>query len=76
VKLPDKFQAAESWQAQVSQHHLTLVFGGAAQTLVTATANGDFETFLLEHVTQVCSQTNVVFNEEDLGRDSHSWQCP
>ena len=76
VKLPHEFQAAESWQAQVRQHHIAFVAAGAAQPLVAAIAHGDLETVLLEHVAQVSGQTGVVFNEKNSRRSLHSRQCP
>ena len=76
VKLPHEFQAAESRQAQVGQHHIAFVVAGAAQALVAAAADGDFEAVLLEHVAKVGRQTGVVFNEKDSRCDSHWRQCP
>ena len=61
VKLLHKFQTAEPGQAQVSQHHIAFVLGGAAQPLVTAMTDGDFEAFIVEHVAQIRRQTDVVF---------------
>ncbi len=71
VKLPHEFQAAQAGQAQVGQHHVTLVFIGAAQAFVAAIADGDFEVFLGEHITQVGGQAGVVFDEKNMSGFRH-----
>jgi len=43
MKLPHEFQAAESRQAEIRQHHLALVLAGPAQTFVAAVAHGDLK---------------------------------
>ncbi len=71
VKLPHEFQAAESWQAQIGQHHVAFAIAGAAQSVVAAMADGDFETVLLEHVAKICRQTGVVFDEQNMRGREH-----
>jgi hypothetical protein len=71
VKLTHEFQTAESRQAQVGQHHIAFVVAGAAQAFVAAIARSDFEAFLLKHVAQICRQTGVVFDEENISGTGH-----
>jgi hypothetical protein len=71
VKSLHEFQAAESRQAEVSQHHITLVIVGAAQTLIAAMAYGDFEAVLLKNVAQIRGQAGVVLDEQNVGVFGH-----
>jgi hypothetical protein len=71
VKLFHKFQTAESRQAQIGQNHIAFVFAGAAQPLVTAMANSDFEAVFLKHLAQIGRQTGVVFNEKYVNSFRH-----
>ena len=71
MQLLHEFQSPKSRQAQVGQYDIALTEAGAPQPLVTAMAYGDFETVLREHVVQVCSQTGVVFNQQDVSGLSH-----
>jgi hypothetical protein len=63
MKLPHKLQASETWEPQVGQDDVTLVFVAVAQALVPAVADRDLEPVLLENIAQVCRQAGVVFNE-------------